>query len=110
MSFETSKRFFDNVNFPHGFSRSGDFTKAQALILETKGVVLKALHEGLQLPQTDEEKRFVAMCLEQQPPATDIEKAWSGYLKVLKRKKVYFTASTGSTGSASNYTSDTDIE
>jgi uncharacterized protein YifE (UPF0438 family) len=110
MSFATSKRFFDNDNFPHGFSRSGDFTRAQALILETKGVALKALHEGHQPPQTDEEKRFVAMCLEQQPPTTDVEKAWSVYLKVLKRKKVYFTASTGSTESGSNDTLGADVE
>ena len=45
-SFDTAKKFFDDRNFPRGFTRSGDFTRSQASILETLGMALKDLHEG----------------------------------------------------------------
>tara|TARA_B100001971_G_scaffold210721_1_gene236811 strand:+ start:1699 stop:2160 length:462 start_codon:yes stop_codon:yes gene_type:complete len=92
-SFATSKKYFDDRNFPRGFQRAGDFTRAQAIILETKGVALKELHEGVRQPETDEEVHFVATCLGQEQPQTDVEKAWASYVKALQRKQIYFTAS-----------------
>ena len=52
-SFETSKKFFDDANFPRGFQRSGDFTRQQADILENMGDALKSLHEGTREAATD---------------------------------------------------------
>lgn len=93
MSFDSPRKYYDDQNFPHGFHRSGDFTRAQAEVLENKGHVLKALHEGLQAPSDDEEKLFVTMCQGKREATTLIEKAWQGYLNALSRKQVYFTAS-----------------
>jgi len=92
-SFVASKKYFDDRNFPRGFQRSGDFTRAQALLLESKGVAMKALHEGSRQPETEEEARFVATCLGQEQPVSEIEKTWAAYVKALQRKQIYFTAS-----------------
>jgi uncharacterized protein len=108
MSFESTKKFFDDRNFPHGFHRSGDFTRAQAAILEAKGITLKALHEGSQAPQGPEEERFVAVCKGEQPTSTDIEKTWMIYLSALRRKQVYFTASSATMADGNGDSSDSD--
>lgn len=100
MSFEATRKYYDDQNFPHGFRRSGDFTRAQADILEAKGVTLKALHEGIQSPRTDDEKNFVLMCQDKRAATTPIEKAWRAYLKALGRKQVYFTASSAAVSDA----------
>ena len=36
-SFVSQQRFFDNKNYPRGFSRHGDFTIKEAQILEKYG-------------------------------------------------------------------------
>jgi len=101
MSFDSPRKYYDDQNFPHGFHRSGDFTRAQAEVLENKGHVLKALHEGLQDPTDDMEKQFVTMCQGKREASTLIEKAWQGYLNALSHKQVYFTASPAAMNSES---------
>ncbi|VDR30598.1 Uncharacterized protein conserved in bacteria [Raoultella terrigena] len=39
-SFMTTNRFFDNKNYPRGFSRHGDFTIKEAQLLEQHGYAL----------------------------------------------------------------------
>lgn len=107
-SFACQKKFFDDRNYPHGFQRSGDFTRAQAQLLETKGVAMKALHEGSRQPQTAEEERFVAMCQGKEQPLSDIEKTWSLYLNSLRRKQIYFTASSAAVEGSGSDSIDTD--
>ena len=92
-SFATSKKYFDDRNFPRGFQRSGDFTRAQAAILESMGDALKALHEGTRQPINDEEAHFIATCVAGEQPVTEVEKAWASYVRALQRKQIYFTAS-----------------
>lgn len=92
-SFETSKKFFDDANFPRGFQRSGDFTRQQADILENMGDALKALHEGSRAPVTDEEVRFTEFCQQKLEPMNAVERAWQSYCKALSRKQIYFSAS-----------------
>lgn len=99
-SFDTAKKFFDDRNFPRGFTRSGDFTRSQASILETLGLALKDLHEGHRPPATDEELHFVEVCRSNVPPVTDVERAWTAYLNALARKQIYFTASSSALSDA----------
>lgn len=108
MSFASTRKYYDDQNFPHGFRRSGDFTRAQADALEAKGVTLKALHEGNQAPVTDEERNFVLMCQKKRKAMTPIEKAWKAYLNALERKQVYFTASSAAV-SDTGHTSDEEL-
>ncbi|MDK2779561.1 MAG: DUF413 domain-containing protein [Pseudomonadota bacterium] len=107
-SFACDKKFFDDRNFPRGFQRSGDFTRNQAVLLESKGVALKALHEGTRLPETEEEQHFVATCHGLEQPVTDVEKAWAIYLNALRRKQIYFTASSAAVAEAGQDSIDTD--
>ena len=92
-SFTSDKKFFDDRNYPHGFQRSGDFTRVQAQLLESKGAAMKALHEGTRKPQTPEEERFVQTCQGAEKPVSDIEKTWAVYVNSLRRKQIYYTAS-----------------
>ncbi|MGB1090784.1 MAG: DUF413 domain-containing protein [Oceanobacter sp.] len=108
MSFEASKKFYDDANFPRGFHRSGDFTKAQANTLEMLGNTLKALHEGKLDPTDEIEAHFVSVCRGDAKAETDVEKAWTVYLNTLKRKKIYFTASAAATESTSEGTDSDD--
>ncbi|WP_221798993.1 DUF413 domain-containing protein [Oceanobacter mangrovi] len=108
MSFDSPKKFFDDINFPRGFHRSGDFTRAQADILESKGAVLKALHDGSQPPADDVEERFLQVCHGDAQPQSDVEKAWTRYLSALRRKQVYFTASSAAVTDGATETADSD--
>src|SRR5690606_37077782 len=92
-SFACQKKFFDDRNYPHGFQRSGDFTRIQAQLLESKGVAMKALHQGSRQPQTAAEEHFVAVCQGKESATTDIEKTWPLYLGSVPRKTIYFAAS-----------------
>lgn len=107
-SFKCDKRFIDVRNYPQGFQRSGDFTRAHAQLLESKGVILKALHDGTVEPQTPEEERFVATCKKLEVPVTDIEKTWAQYLGALRRKQIYFTASSAAVESGGSDSMDND--
>ena len=92
-SFNSAKKFFDDVNFPRGFHRSGDFTRDQAQMLESMGVSLKGLHDGSILPVTDEEQRFVEFSQQKLAPTNAVERTWATYVNALARKQIYFTAS-----------------
>ena len=107
-SFVCEKKFFDDRNFPRGFQRSGDFTRSQAIILETKGVALKALHEGSRAPSTKEEEQFVAVCRGTAKAATETEKTWAIYLNALRRKQIYFTASSAAVAEGGSDGMDSD--
>ena len=107
-SFESPKKFFDDLNFPRGFQRAGDFTRNQAQILESMGVALKALHEGTREPATDEEERFVSMCKQEIQPQSEVERTWSTYMKALARKQIYFTASSAAVSESGSDSIDTD--
>jgi uncharacterized protein YifE (UPF0438 family) len=93
-------RFFDDIHFPHGFARSGDFTRSQAELLEQHGRHLKALHEGSVQPASDEEVHFVAVCMGEAEATTTLEKTWKSYLNALNKRNVFFSAS--ASGSVSN--------
>lgn len=77
--FETSALFYDDVNFPHGFSRSGDFSITEADTLHKYGRAMKALHEGDRTPNTDDENHFVAVCKGKESPSSTAERAWIKY-------------------------------
>lgn len=106
-SFNSTKKFFDDVNFPRGFHRSGDFTRDQAQILETMGVSLKGLFDGSIQPVTDEEQRFVEFSQQKLAPTNAVERTWATYVNSMARKQIYFTASSPATESESD-SSDND--
>ena len=94
-SFKTQNRFFDNKNYPRGFSRHGDFTIKEAQLLERLGVAFNELDLGKREPVTDEEKAFLAVCHGEQEPKTEAEKVWMKYLSRIRRPKRFHTLSGG---------------
>lgn len=94
-SFSTTHRFFDNKNYPRGFSRHGDFTIKEAQILERHGYAFNELDSGKREPATEEETLFVAVCRGEREPQTEPEKIWSKYITRINRPKRFHTLSGG---------------
>lgn len=91
-SFKSKTRFFADQQFPYGISKSGEFTKQQAELLEQHGEAYEALHNGSRTPISEEEVAFISVCNGEKEPETAHEKAWSKFCQVTKKKKSYITA------------------
>lgn len=76
-----SKPYFDDTHFPRGFSRSGEFTVAESLIMNDFGYTLKCLHDGVLMPENTEEKNFIEVVTGHKEAETQIEKTWMKYLR-----------------------------
>ncbi|MDF7679541.1 DUF413 domain-containing protein [Enterobacteriaceae bacterium ESL0689] len=94
-SFMTTHRFFDNKNYPRGFSRHGDFTIKEAQLLEQYGYALNELDLGKRQPVTEDEKQFILVCRGECNPATEVERVWIKYMAHIKRPKRFHTLSGG---------------
>lgn len=89
-SFITSRKFYDDKNYPRGMSRSGDYSINEVTILEKYGIALIELSSGTRDPITDEEKHFVGVCQGELNAETAIERAWLKYQnKVLTPKQFH---------------------
>lgn len=94
-SFSTNDRYFDDENYPYGFSRHGNLTIKEARLLESFGQAYDDLHKGRRKPVTEEEKKFVAVCNGTRIPYSEHEKVWIKYLKNIKKQKKFHTLSGG---------------
>lgn len=90
-SFQTTRKFYDDKNYPRGMSRSGDYSIKEVFILETYGTALTELASGKRAPVTPEEQQFQDVCQEQLAPNTDIEKAWVKYQQKVLTPKHFYT-------------------
>lgn len=86
LDFQSDKKFFDDVNFPYGIERSGDFTRQQADILLTCGRTLEALENGSRLPETQSQQDFVLVVEGKKPATTEVERVWAKYKTVVGGK------------------------
>ena len=90
-AFVSQRQFFDDQNFPRGFSRSGNFTLLEASILEQHGVILKGLYSKTLEPQNEIQAQFLAVVSGSQEPTNAIERAWIKYLKLTTCKTKFHT-------------------
>ncbi|MCC5852347.1 MAG: DUF413 domain-containing protein [Alkalimonas sp.] len=90
-SFVATRRFFDDRNFPKGFTRSGRFTLAEGNLLEKHGIALQELEQGSRTPQTDEEHHFVLVCKGEAEAASAVEKTWLKYKQRVQEKRKFHT-------------------
>lgn len=90
-SFVANRRFFDDRNFPRGFTRSGRFTLAEGNLLEKHGLAMQQLEQGLREPVNEEEQRFVLVCRGESDAATVYEKTWLKYKQRLAEKRKFHT-------------------
>lgn len=112
-SFVSTRRFFDDKNYPRGFQRSGDFTRQEAMLLEQHGIALKALCEGTATPATEDESQFVDVCHQQRPATTPLEKVWMKYISRTQQRRIHTLCSSSKSFSdndseASDYATDLD--
>lgn len=92
-SFSVERRFFDDKNYPRGFSRHGDYTIKESQALEQYGQAFKALDSGERKPVTAEEKAFVAFCKGERPAETFLEKTWDKYRSHISTTRRVYTLS-----------------
>ncbi|QSX31462.1 MULTISPECIES: DUF413 domain-containing protein [Shewanella] len=92
--FQAKRRFYDDINFPKGFRRCGDFTSKEADLLEQYGQVLKDLAEGKQLPATADEAQFVEVASGRLAPSSLFEHLWVKYCKLAQGKPFYAVVGT----------------
>lgn len=84
--FEKAGPFYDHKFFRVGFRRCGEFTIAQADLLENYGKTLLALSKGEKEPTTKEESNFVAFSTGQKPAESPLEHTWAKYQALIKKK------------------------
>jgi hypothetical protein len=97
--------FYDDTNYPRGFSKHGVFTINEASALHEYGRVLKKLALGELVAESDAEKHFVKVCQLKAKPKTYLEKLWLKYQHSIGARAVFFTLF-----SSSNHIVADDIE
>ena len=81
--------FYDDANFPRGFSRSGEFSVVESNILSDYGQTLKKLADGSLMPENQEEKRFTDVIDGKVDVETQVEKTWKKYISLTTTPKVF---------------------
>jgi len=89
--FFVNRRFFDDKHFPYGFSRSGDFTFDEVKVLESHGVLFRALSAGMVGDANDDDQHFLDVMAGKTPASSLAEKAWLKYLQRCNRAPVWLT-------------------
>lgn len=90
-SFQTSRKFYDDVNYPRGISRSGDYSLKEVSLLENHGVAFLALADGKRTPINDIETQFLKVCQGELSPKTAEEKTWVKYKNKTLTPKQFHT-------------------
>ncbi|CAH9051350.1 hypothetical protein PSECIP111951_00374 [Pseudoalteromonas holothuriae] len=90
-AFVSPRAFYDDANFPRGFSRSGHFTLLEAQVLEQHGVLLKSLYNKQSEPQNSFQLQFVNVMEQGMPSSNVIERTWTKYLKLTTCKNKFHT-------------------
>lgn len=87
--FVAENQFYDDINYPHGFNRSGKFSIKESEVLSQLGRRLIALEKGSTPPETPEEQSFVAMCKQNTQAQSLVEKVWSKYKNSIKKQNFH---------------------
>ena len=88
-SFSVTRRFFDDKNYPRGFSRHGDYTIKESQVLEQYGQAFKALDSGERKPTTKEEKNLLLFAVVN-VHRNFLRKTWNKYrTRINTTKRVY---------------------
>lgn len=90
-AFVSQRQFFDDKNFPRGFSRSGNFTLLEASILEQHGIILNGLYNKSLAPQNEIQEQFLKVINGESAVSNSIERAWLKYLKLTTCKTKFHT-------------------
>lgn len=100
-SFISGRTYYDAINFPHGFGRSGHFSIREATMLSECGHIARALMLGECEPSNSEQVSFVMALQGKKIPEQDIEKLWLKYQSTITSNKTRFSC-LGSHSSVAN--------
>lgn len=84
--FISTCEFYDAINFPHGFRRSGEFTMTESDILSRCGYTIKQLINKNIEPENEAHQRILLVTEGEIEAVSNVEKAWSKYLSKTIRK------------------------
>lgn len=84
--FVASREFFDDINFPYGFRKSGDFIVPEANMLSAIGQRLSQLEHQVVQPENDTEKQFVQVCRGEKEASTQVERLWLKYKNLVSHR------------------------
>jgi uncharacterized protein YifE (UPF0438 family) len=87
--FIAAAHFYDDLHFPRGFRKSGDFNIAEAELLTQVGKRLLMLEQAICSPENQVEKQFVKMCTAQLEGQTKVELLWKKYIKLTRHKSFH---------------------
>ncbi|WP_372771178.1 DUF413 domain-containing protein [Pseudoalteromonas sp.] len=87
--FVKTSNFYDDLNFPQGFNRSGHFTIQEAELLTAIGKRLFQLEHQLAEPKNHTEENFVIMCQTKREAETRIESLWHKYKSVTQGRRLH---------------------
>ncbi len=85
------KRFYDNVKFPRGFAKSGDFTLAEEELLTLYGDTMQGLETGDLQPENAEEKHFTKVLENPGKAKSKLERTWLKYIQLARGRKRFHT-------------------
>lgn len=91
--FIASNTFYDDKNYPHGLSRSGVFSIAEAELLSKVGNRLFSLAQGVVSSENQVEENFVKVCQGEQEAATKVELLWKKYQSSIRKPAMISLAS-----------------
>jgi|GEM_PF-141290 len=108
------KRFYDNVKFPRGFAKSGDFTLLEEDLLVTYGDTMLSLEQGLLRPDNAEEKHFLKVLSQPNKAKSRLEQVWLKYIRLARGRRRFHTLNGRtkhtSTGSNDDFNPDADMD
>lgn len=101
--FYSKSSFYDAVHFPHGFARSGHFTKKEADLLTESGYIIKQLAQGNIQAESPEQKAMLEVIQGLKPIETTYERIWEKYMLLTQRKLTRYYALEGNIDQGSDY-------
>ncbi|GLP97184.1 DUF413 domain-containing protein [Paraferrimonas sedimenticola] len=94
------KRFYDDVAFPRGFAKSGNFTLLESELLTNYGDTMRALESGLLAPANAEERQFVKSLKDPKRARSRLERVWLKYITHTRSPKHFYSLNSRATPAA----------
>lgn len=110
-SFQSTRKFYDDKNYPRGISRSGDYSIKEFTLLENHGVAFIELSSGIRKAETPAEERFIKVCRGELEASTKEELTWLKYqTKVLSPKQFHTLFGNSKVESENEVTENEELE
>ncbi|WP_331435669.1 DUF413 domain-containing protein [Photobacterium gaetbulicola] len=103
-------KFYDDKNFPRGFSRSGVFTVSEAQLLENYGRTMRGLADGSLIPETDNEQDFLSEITGSKDIQSSYAKCWAKYVNKTTNKVRSYTLCVSQRKQSNNDYEDEDVD